>query len=131
MADNDIAGRFEYLLDLCRGEEWLEVWTNLQFSIETFESLGVARDVSDRALWEVCQQRQVILVTGNRNGDGPDSLESTLRSLNTHQCLPVITLADPERIRNEKAYALKTAERLLEYLFDIENYRGTGRLYVP
>jgi hypothetical protein len=31
----------------------------------------------------------------------------------------------------DKAYAERVAERLLDYLMTIENYRGVGRLYVP
>ena len=45
--------------------------------------------------------------------------------------LPVITLADPEGIRHSGAYAEQTVERLLDYLLEIDNYRGTGRLYIP
>jgi hypothetical protein len=49
----------------------------------------------------------------------------------TIACLPVLTLANAERIRTDKRYAEQTAVRLLEYLLDIENYRGTARIYVP
>jgi hypothetical protein len=79
----------------------------------------------------LCQQPEILLITGTRNLDGPDSLETTIRELNTPFCLPVITLADQDRIMEGKAYAAKVAERLLEYLYDMENYRGTGRLFVP
>jgi hypothetical protein len=43
----------------------------------------------------------------------------------------VLTLANPKRILIDKAYARRTAERILEYLIDIDQYRGTGRLFVP
>ncbi|HWG45363.1 MAG TPA: hypothetical protein VN688_21550 [Gemmataceae bacterium] len=35
------------------------------------------------------------------------------------------------RINHSRAYAERVVERLLEYLIDIDNYRGTGRLYLP
>jgi hypothetical protein len=42
-----------------------------------------------------------------------------------------LTLADPDRFMNDKAYAEKVVDRLMDYLFDIEAYLGTGRLYLP
>jgi hypothetical protein len=70
-------------------------------------------------------------VTGNRNAQGPTSLEAVIRRLNRPDCLPVVTLADPRRLLTDSGYAGRTAERLLDYLMQIEQYRGTGRLYVP
>ena len=96
-----------------------------------FESLGLARDAADKLVWQRCQERDVVLVTANRNRRGPDSLEETIRTLNTRQSLPVITIASPERIARDRAYAERVAERLLEFLMSIESYRGVGRLYVP
>ena len=56
---------------------------------------------------------------------------SAIREHNPPKSLPVLTLADGERIRHEKAYAERVADRLLQYAFDIDKYRGTGRLYLP
>jgi hypothetical protein len=42
-----------------------------------------------------------------------------------------VTLADADRILDERAYAERAVVKLLEYLLDIDNYLGTGRLYVP
>lgn len=41
--------------------------------------------------------------------------------------LPVITLANVERIRREREYASQVADQLL----DIDNFRGAGRLFAP
>ena len=48
-----------------------------------------------------------------------------------HQTEPVPTLANDQRVLRDRPYAEAVADRLLEILFDIDNYRGTGRLYVP
>jgi len=72
-----------------------------------------------------------VLITANRNREGEDSLEATIRRENTPTCLPVITLTDPSRIVHEKQYARRAAERLIEHLFDIEKMLGTGRLFIP
>jgi hypothetical protein len=39
-------------------------------------------------------------------------------------------LANPERFLSDKAYAARAADRLLQYLADLNNYRGTGWLYI-
>jgi len=43
----------------------------------------------------------------------------------------VLTLADAERVMADRAYAEQVAEALLEFLFKIDDIRGTGRLYLP
>jgi hypothetical protein len=131
LADNDIQGQFRMLLQMLQSNRWREVWLSLNLGIRTFEDLGLTRDVSDAVLWHACQQFEVLLVTGNRNEDGPDSLETTIRSLNTPHSLPVFTLADTEQVLHSKAYAERVVERLLDYLLELDNYRGTGRLYLP
>jgi hypothetical protein len=131
MADNDIQGHFEKILQLFLSEPWRELWESLNLPVETFESLELPRNVSDLVLWQTCQSREVVLVTGNRNSDAPDSLEAAIRNLNQPTSLPVFTLADPDRFRTSKSYAERTAERLLDYLLNIGNCLGAGRLYVP
>ncbi len=54
-----------------------------------------------------------------------------IRQHNNDQCLPVLTLADPDRIFRDRRYADAVVERLLEILFDLDNLRGSGRLYLP
>lgn len=131
LADNDVAGQMAILVRLWHSDLWQEIWTALNIPVLTFEDLGLARDVSDAILWRACQDRQVLLITGNRNDEGPDSLETTIRTQNAPTCLPVFTIADPDRIHQSKAYAERVAEQLLEYLLEIDKVRGTGRLYVP
>jgi hypothetical protein len=93
--------------------------------------VGLSENSPDAVIWRTCQREQLVLVTGNRNADAPDSLEVVIRGENQPDCLPVITLADPGRIQRERPYAEKTAERILDYLMRIEELRGSGRLYAP
>ena len=67
----------------------------------------------------------------NRNQDGPDSLETTIRELSGPDNLPVLTISDVDTLRTNRAYAERVVERLYEYVIDIEDLRGTGRLYLP
>ena len=107
------------------------MWEGLHLANVSFADLGLHADASDRAVWEVCQREQVILLTANRNDAGPDSLEATLQQHNTPHSLPVFTLANDQRVLRDRLYAEAVADRLIEFLFDIDSYRGTGRLYLP
>jgi hypothetical protein len=131
MGDNDVLGQFQELIQLFQSPSWRGIWERLHLSVLTFESLGLDRTAPDVVVWQACQGRQVILVTGNRKGEGADSLEATIRRLNEAGSLPVFTLTDPKRLMRSKAYADRVAERLLEYLMDIDEYRGAGRLWLP
>jgi hypothetical protein len=131
LADVNVQGQLQHLLLIWQSAAWREVWEGLALSVYSFEELGLSRDVSDAVLWRECQQRQIVLITANRNDEGSDSLEATIRQHNTPGSLPVFTLADPERIFREPSYAGRVAETLLDYLFVIERVLGAGRLYVP
>lgn len=131
MADNDVDGQVTILLDILHGIDWLEIWTALDFSLESFESLGLPRDTNDATIWKVCQEKHIVLITGNRNRHELDSLDATIIKFNMPDSLPVITIANPTRVASSKGYARKVAERLIETLFDLEKYRGTGRLFIP
>ena len=79
----------------------------------------------------VVVQRRGGLPIGAGNDAGPDSLEATMQPHNTSHSLSVFTLADDQRVLRDRLYAAAVADRLLEFLFDIDSYRGTGRLYLP
>lgn len=57
-------------------------------------------------------------------------LEQVIREENNLQSFPVITIGNKERL-DEHSYRGRCASRLVEILFDIENYMGVGRLYIP
>jgi hypothetical protein len=131
MADHDVEGHFVVLLRLWTSVPWRTVWESLALEVESFERLGVPYDTSDRELWQLCQQREIVLLTANRNDEGADSLEATIHTLNTPSSLPVLTIADPELVLANRDYAERVAIRVLEYLLELDNLRGVGRLFVP
>jgi hypothetical protein len=57
-------------------------------------------------------------------------LEATIRRLNQADSLPVITISKSQEVVH-RSYAERAAVRLLEYLSEIDRFRGTGRLYIP
>ena len=127
MADNDVRGEVQVLRRILESGEnsaWLEL---LGVAFTDFETLGLPRDASDRLIWQTCQAAYVVLITGNRSG-GPDSLAEVIRELSNPTSLPVLTIADRQRVTR---YANRIALRLLDFLERIESLRGTGRLFLP
>lgn len=108
-------------------EGWLKL---LDIPMLTFTDVGLSIDSSDRDVWRFAQKQQLILLTGNRNKDGEDSLEQTIRNENMPTSLPVITVGVVDRLE-ERAYREQCAERLAEIILDIENNLGVGRIYIP
>jgi hypothetical protein len=115
--------------------EWQELWAAVRLARVSFADLGVATSTSDRVLWNLCQARGLVLITGNRNHDGPDSLDATLSDSLTPTSLPVMTIGDPDRVSRDGHYAATVVADLIQYLFDIRydlnSALGTGRLYLP
>ena len=131
LTDGNAMGHVNILLYILLSEEWSEIWTSLNIPLRTFASLGLNRDAPDTEIWRICQKEELVLITNNRNDDVTDSLESTIRVHNTPASLPVFTFADSNKIVNSREYATRVVERMLEYLMDVDSYRGTGRLYLP
>jgi hypothetical protein len=131
LADINVKGHLDILMILWTSAEWQDLWKSLGLKVYDFQDLGLPPRAPDNIIWLECQARQLILITSNRNKEGSLSLEATIRQYNSPTCLPVITLADSERIRHEGSYAARTAEQIMDYLLDIDNLRGTGRLYAP
>lgn len=110
---------------------WQEFWEGLGIGAFTLADLGLAGNTRDVEVWRLCQSRGLVLITGNRNHDGTDSLDATIQSEGTPDSLPVLTIADPLELRDSRDYAEQVIERLLEYLIGIDSVRGAGRLYLP
>jgi hypothetical protein len=131
MADNDVQGQFDAIVRFLQSETWQRFWQDAAVTVLTLPGVGLDRDTSDNVVWQTCQGQQVVLVTGNRNKEGPESLEQTIRTLNQADSLPVITISDPIRFMHDRAYAERAAIKLLEYLLEIDKHRGAGRIWVP
>lgn len=131
MADHDVEGDSDIVLRTLTSGEWRELWNELNYGVESFRSLGISDNTSDVDLWRLCQERQIILITGNRNRVGPNSLQYAIEQFNTPACLPVFTIGVPGRAIRSQDYLHRIVARLLEYLIDVESFRGTGRLYLP
>ncbi|MEW5829653.1 MAG: DUF5615 family PIN-like protein [Chloroflexota bacterium] len=106
---------------------WLAL---LEIPMLTFADVGLPVNTSDRDIWQFSQKNNLILLTANRNSDGEDSLERTIRDFNQPTSLPVVTISVLDRLE-ERNYREQCAERLVEIVLNIENYLGIGRIYIP
>jgi hypothetical protein len=131
LADINVLGPVEDLVQRMQAQPWTEFWQSLGLVLVRFEDIGLAVEASDLEIWRRCQEEQLVLITDNRNGYSPDSLEATIRLHNTADSLPVFTIAALRRFRKDRSYANRVLESLFEYLLRIDSVRGTGRLYLP
>lgn len=59
-----------------------------------------------------------------------DSLEKTIREVNTPVSLPVITIGNVSRML-DRVYLERCKLRLLEIMLYLDNYAGAGRVFIP
>ena len=88
MADHNVEGHLDVLLRIWTSPPWNRLWQQLSCAVESFQRMGIALDAPDAELWRVCQQEGILLLTGNRNAEGEDSLEATIRDRQTNDSLP-------------------------------------------
>ena len=131
LADNDAVGYVEALVHEMKSPKWVDFWTMLGLTLVYFRDVGLAPASSDRTIWLTCQAEQLLLITNNRNQDGPDSLETTIRELNGPDSLPVFTISHLDTFRTSRTYVERMVDSLYVYLMGIDELRGTGRLYLP
>jgi hypothetical protein len=131
LLDENIDGYGEYLSQFVFSSTWSDISTLLEVRIVNFEDVGLAKGSPDEQVWEFCQQQRFYLLTDNRNQHKPDSLETMIRTRTQSTSLPVFTISDLHRFRSEREYVDTIVAKLLEYLMDLDNLRGAGRLYLP
>ena len=131
LADANIQGHVDRLVNRMQGEPWIGFWNYLQISYVTFADVGLDPADSDALIWKRCQDKRLCLVTNNRNAAGPDSLENTIRTCNTPHALPVFTIGDADRTLSDRDYSDAVIWALTDYLLRIDDLLGTGRLFLP
>jgi hypothetical protein len=131
LADVTIEGHIDRLVARMRSGTWREFWDHLDLRYSSFLEAGLSSTDPDSVVWRRCQELDFLLLTDNRNDDGPESLEATIQHNNTAENLPVFTIGDSYRLLTSTEYADRVIDRLLSYLLEFEQIRGTGRLFLP
>jgi hypothetical protein len=127
LVDHNMKGQAILLWGTLAAEGWLDL---LPLRLVTFADVGLPVHSNDRVVWRFAQTHRMILLTGNRSMVGSDSLEQTIREENTVTSLPVITIGSVGRL-DERVYRERCSSRLVEIVVDLDNYLGTGRLFIP
>ena len=131
LADINVMAQTKALLFIWTSDTWRDFWNGMDLAVISFPALELSYDAPDALIWRTCQRERLVLITGNRNDDGADSLEATIRRGNQPESLPVITIADADRFLQDRLYAERVAVRTIDYLMRIDEVCGAGRLYVP
>ena len=76
LVDHDLEGYARRIWGVLNSEGWLDL---LSLPMTTFRDEGLPINSNDRLVWRYAQARGMLLLTGNRNMDGDNSLEQTLR----------------------------------------------------
>jgi hypothetical protein len=127
LVDHNMEGQAERLLETLKVDGWLELEP---IRIVTLGAVGLSAGTNDRTIWRFVQEQRMVLLTGNRNMKGEDSLEQTLREEGTPTSLPVITIGSVDRLK-ERGYRAQCAASLIEIVLDLEDYLGASRLFIP
>jgi hypothetical protein len=131
LIDANIEGQGAQIRMRLQTAAWRELTAAAELTLWTFREIALDHGSSDDVVWHFCQAHGYYLLTSNRNEESADSLEATLRREGTPASLPVFTLPRPDRVYCSPAFLDRVAEKLLEYVLDADNIRGTGRLYLP
>ncbi|MCZ7672227.1 MAG: DUF5615 family PIN-like protein [Chloroflexi bacterium] len=127
LVDHDIEGQALALWGTLGKMGWLEI---VDMELATFRDIGLPSNSTDRDVWRFAQANGMILFTNNRNMDGEDSLEQTLRNENRLTSLPVLTVANADRL-SERRYRERCAAQILEIVIDLDKNLGRSRIYIP
>jgi predicted nuclease of predicted toxin-antitoxin system len=128
LVDHNLRGHSVVLAGSFAASGWLDL-VAVQFVL--FEAVGLPDDASDRVVWRCAQAQGMILITANRSMKGEDSLEQVMREENTAESLPVVTIANIDRLLAEPNYRDRCVNRLVDIIVDIEDYRGARRIFIP
>ena len=112
LADNDVGGAVAAMRRILESEEWAEFSATLVLRVVEFADVGLARDASNRVVWQTCQEVGAVLITDHR-ANGDNSLEQTIQDHAGADSLSVVTIGDPQRLVRDRAYASECAMRLI------------------
>ncbi|MEM7538296.1 MAG: ACP S-malonyltransferase [Chloroflexota bacterium] len=129
LSDHNCEGQSKAIFNVLRYDRtWLDL---VPMQLLWFSHVGLSGETPDEEVWQFCQDRGYLLLTGNRTTtDGEASLEMSIQRLFQDDSLPVLTIGNLKRINSNPAYCRACAIRLAEIVDDLDNYRGTMRVYL-
>src|SRR5215207_4161217 len=98
LVDHNMEGHARLLWRTLAALGWLEV---APMQLVTLAEAGVPANSVDRIVWRFAQEHRMFLLTDNRNMEGTDSLEHTMREELTPESLPVLTVSNRDRLNQQ------------------------------
>lgn len=128
LIDHNLQGHALVFFGAIASQGWLDI---VPIRFVNFAQIELPIDSDDRVVWRLAQKNQMILLTANRSMKGADSLEQVMREENTSTSLPIITIANADRLINDSQYRDRCVESLVEIVLDINNFRGAKQIFIP
>jgi len=125
LVDHNIEGYAVMMAGVLGNDGWLEM---IPISFVMFAEVSWAFNSSERIVWRLAQENQMILLTANRSREGEDSLEETIRNENTPTSLPVLTIGSVDRLA-ESEYRKKCSLCLFDGILNLENFLGVSPIF--
>ncbi len=127
VVDNNIERQARVLFGAVTAKGWTDL---VPMRLVSLSELGLPRSATDRDIWRQCQARGMLLLTANRASRGRDSLGAVLRDEASAGSLPVLTLADANRV-HDRAYLDRCVSKIVDIALSLDRYLGAGRIYIP
>lgn len=131
VSDHNVRGAVRALRRVME-RDWADFVLGYEIEFKQLEELGLNAKSTDEEIYVRCLEADAFLVTGDKTtNDGEDSLESVIRRLGRADSAPVITIGNQAMVLKDPDYLGQCAMDLIDCLTDIENRRGTGRVFIP
>ena len=127
LLDNDLAGNGIFIEQGLKETGWDQV---IQVQFNRLRDYDLPANLPDHEIWRFVQLHRLLLITNNRNSEDETSLQATMRRENTPESLPIVTVSDKDALI-QTDYRQRVAQSLAEIIIYLENYLGTGRIFVP
>ncbi len=127
LVDHNMIGQARLLFETLKREGWVD-FLGLEFVY--FSDVDLSTDTSDDELWQQAQSRGVLILTDNRNNEDDTSFTAVIERESNDSSLPVLTVSSVKRLK-EASYRQAVALRLVDIVIYLDNYRGTGRIFIP
>lgn len=127
LIDQDMLGFDLYLVEGLKETGWDQL---IRVEFKRLRDYGFPDNLPDQEIWRFVQTQRLLLITNNRNNEDETSLQATMWRENTPESLPIITVSDKNALI-QSDYRQRVAQSLARIFIDLENYLGTGRVFVP
>ena len=127
LVDQDLLGFDVFLEQGLKETGWDQL---IQFQFKRLRDFGLPPNLPDQEVWQFVQTHRLLLITNNRNSEDETSLNSTMWRENTPESWPIVTVSDKDSLLLPD-YRQRVALSLAEIILYFDNYRGTGRVFVP